>query len=68
MRALDLFSLIFTILGAYAVFLSPKILLPYCVIPHIDAQLEQTGERLNKAEAENAIPSQSEYRDRLARY
>jgi hypothetical protein len=43
-------------------------LLPSYLIPHIDVQLEQTGERLNKAEAENAIPSQSEYRDRLARY
>ena len=68
MRALDLLSFILTVLGTYAVFLSLRLLLPYCVIQYVEARLEKTEERLNDAEAENAIPSESEYRERFVRY
>jgi len=68
MRALDLLSFILTVLGTYTVFLSLRLLLPYYVIQYVDALLEKTEERLNDAEAENAIPSESEYRERFVRY
>jgi hypothetical protein len=68
MRALDIFSLILAVLGAYAVFLAPRFLLPYYAIPHIEVQLVQTEERLNEAEASNTIPGESEFRERFARY
>jgi hypothetical protein len=68
MRAFDLLSFILTVLGTYAVFLSLRLLLPYCVIQYVEVRLEKTEERLNEAEAENAIPSESEYRKRFVRY
>jgi hypothetical protein len=68
MRVLDLLSFILTVLGSYAVFLSLRLLLPYYVIQYVEARLEKMEERLNEAEAEDAIPVESEYRERFVRY
>jgi hypothetical protein len=68
MRVFDILSFILTVLGTYGVFLSLRLFLPYYVVQYVKARLEKTEECLNEAEADNAVPNESEYRDRFARY
>jgi hypothetical protein len=54
-----------TVFGVFAWF---RAALPSNFLPRVEARLKKVRRRLDEAEAMNAIPYESEYRNRLARY
>ena len=65
MRFIDVLGLCLSILGIYGLILYLRYLLPHYVVPLLSALLNETQQLLDRAEALNAIPLESEYRTKL---
>jgi len=65
MRFIDVFSFCLSILGVYGLILYLRYLLPHYIIPLLSALLNETRQLLDRAEALNAIPLESELRTQL---
>jgi len=68
MQSLDIVSFCLSVIGAYGIVYSLRLLLPRNVIPHVSTTLDEVMILLDRAEDINAVPNTNEYRAILTMY